>query len=153
MMNIVEGSEGSDSSPEVVPHGSMPGRARNIDRERHMGHERMFANYFANFPVYGAEHFRRRYRMQHSFFLMIIDRVCECDDYFVQKRDACGLWGLSSIQKCTATLYMLEVDFNVSMRFNLNESVLQMSLYIKCFQYMFTSFTAQLYSMRSPLRL
>jgi hypothetical protein len=45
--------------------------------------------------------------MQHSLFLMIMDRVCECDDYFVQKRDACGLWGLSSIQKCTVALRML----------------------------------------------
>jgi hypothetical protein len=59
------------------------------------------------FPVYGAEHFRRRYRMQRSLFLMIMDRVCECNVYFVQKRDACGLWGLSSIQKCTAILCML----------------------------------------------
>jgi hypothetical protein len=52
MMNIIEGSEGSegsDSSPEVVPCGSMPGRACNIDRERHMGHERMFADYFVDF--------------------------------------------------------------------------------------------------------
>jgi hypothetical protein len=32
----------------------MPGRARNIDRERHMGHEKMFADYFADFPVYGV---------------------------------------------------------------------------------------------------
>jgi hypothetical protein len=57
MMNIVEGSEGSegsDSSSEVVPRWSMPGRARNIDRERHMGHEKMFADYFADFPVYGV---------------------------------------------------------------------------------------------------
>jgi hypothetical protein len=114
MMNIVldpfegsEGSEGSDSSLEAVPCESMPGRTRNIDRERHMGHERMFADYFVDFPIYGAKHFRRRFRMQFSLFLMIMDWVCECDDYFVQKRDACGLWGLSSIQKCTATLRML----------------------------------------------
>jgi hypothetical protein len=85
----------------------MQGRAHNIDKERHMEHERMFAEYFADFPVYGAEHFKRRYRMQRSLFLMIMDRICGCNDYFVQKRDTCGLWGFSSIQKCTATLRML----------------------------------------------
>jgi hypothetical protein len=90
MMNIVldQVDEGGDSSPEVVPRGFMPKRARNIDRERHMGHERMFADYFADFPVYDLEHFKKRYRMQRSLFLMIMDRVCECDDYFVQKCDA-----------------------------------------------------------------
>ena len=62
MMSIVldqvdEGSDvESDSSLEIVPRGSMPGRTHNIDRERHMEHERMFANYFADFLVYGAEH-------------------------------------------------------------------------------------------------
>jgi hypothetical protein len=38
---------------------------------------------------------------------MIMDTICECDDYFVQKCDACGLWNLSSIQKCIAALRML----------------------------------------------
>jgi hypothetical protein len=85
MMNIVLGQldDGGDSSPEIVLRGSMPGRVRNIDRERHMGHERMFVDYFADFPVYNAEHFKRRNRMQHSLFLMIMDRICEYDDYFV----------------------------------------------------------------------
>jgi hypothetical protein len=72
-----------------------------------MGHERMFVDYFVDFSVYGAEHFKKRYRMQRSLFQMIMDRVCECDHYFVQKHDACGLWGLSSIQKCTIALCML----------------------------------------------
>jgi hypothetical protein len=56
-----------------------------------MGHERMFADYFLDFLVYGAMHFRRHYRMQHFLFLMIIDRVCECDDYCIQKHDAFSL--------------------------------------------------------------
>jgi hypothetical protein len=88
----------------------MPRRARNIDKERYMGHGRIFADYFAEFPVYGEEHFKRRYRMQRSLFLMIMDRVCECDDYFFQKRDVCGLWGLSSIQKYIAALCMLAYE-------------------------------------------
>ena len=75
-----------------------------------MEHERMFADYFVDFLVYGAEHFKKCYRMQSSLFQMIMDRVCECDDYFVQKHDACGLWGLSSIPKCTIALRMLAYE-------------------------------------------
>jgi hypothetical protein len=36
-----------------------------------------------------------------------MERVCVCDNYFVQKLDACGLPGLSSHQKITAALRIL----------------------------------------------
>jgi hypothetical protein len=39
-----------------------------------MGHEKVFANYFTKFLVYGAKHFKRYYEMQRSLFLMIMHR-------------------------------------------------------------------------------
>lgn len=48
--------------------------------------------------------FRRHYRTQHSFFLTIMEKVYQRDNYFVQKVDACGCVGLSSHQKCTSAL-------------------------------------------------
>ena len=47
--------------------------------------------------------------MRRSLFLIILERICVRDPYFVQKRDACGLVGLSSHQKMTAALWMLSL--------------------------------------------
>ena len=50
--------------------------------------------------------FRRHYRTQHSFFLTIMEKVYQRDNYFVQKVDAYGYVGFSSHQKCASTLRM-----------------------------------------------
>jgi hypothetical protein len=90
-----------------VAGGSQPGRHTNIGRDREEMHARMIKDYFCDTPVYGPSLFRRRYRMQRSLFVRIMDRVCSQDSYFVQKLDACGLPGLSPHQKITAALRML----------------------------------------------
>jgi hypothetical protein len=36
-----------------------------------------------------------------------MDNICAHDNYFIQKRDACGVVRLSSIQKCTCAMRML----------------------------------------------
>jgi hypothetical protein len=87
--------------------GSRPGKRGNVDRDSVKGHDRIVRDYFADPPVYPAPLFRRRFRMQRSLFLRVMQVVCKFDPYFVQKRNAVGLLGLSSIQKCTATLRML----------------------------------------------
>ncbi|KAK9278543.1 hypothetical protein L1049_028112 [Liquidambar formosana] len=69
--------------------GSVPGHAV-IDRDRVEGHQRLHHDYFADDPVSPANVFLEAY-----------------DRYFVQKRDACGMVGLSSLQKITAALRML----------------------------------------------
>lgn len=99
MLNLVVGQfdVGGDALPRVVHHGSRPGRARNINRERQQRHNRIFVDYFADPPVFGPDVFRRRFRMQRPSFLRIMARVCARDDWFVQKLDACGSLGLSSI--------------------------------------------------------
>jgi hypothetical protein len=45
--------------------------------------------------------------MRKSLFLSIMDRVVVHDAYVVQRKDAAGVFSLSSIQKCTAALRML----------------------------------------------
>jgi hypothetical protein len=70
-------------------------------------HLRMMADYFVDELVYGPQIFRHRYRMRRSLFLTILARFCARDDYFVQKRDACGFLGLSPHQKITSALRML----------------------------------------------
>ena len=44
----------------------------------------------------------------------ILENVCIRDLYFVQKRDACGLLGLSSCQKITAGLRMLSLGVSAN---------------------------------------
>ncbi|XP_074362011.1 uncharacterized protein LOC141702218 [Apium graveolens] len=51
--------------------------------------------------------FRRRFRMRQLLFLRIEGAVTAHDSYFIQKTDAVGVRGLSSLQKITAALRML----------------------------------------------
>jgi hypothetical protein len=87
--------------------GSRKGKLGNLNRERHRGHVKMWEDYFSSTPTYGPDIFRRRFRMRRELFWKIHDKICGEDEYFIQKRDATGLLGLSSIQKITAALRML----------------------------------------------
>ncbi|XP_020254359.1 uncharacterized protein LOC109831450 [Asparagus officinalis] len=86
--------------------GSVPGHLV-INRGREEGNSRLYNDYFSNNPTYGANLFRRRFRMQRSLFLRIVDAVREHDNYFVQKVDGVGRLGLSTLQKVTAAFRML----------------------------------------------
>lgn len=87
--------------------GSRPGKSSNLPRDHAAGHQRIFADYFCEHPVYPERLFRRRYRMSKRLFLRVLDAVCQADPYFVQKPDATGKMGLSPLQKVTAALRML----------------------------------------------
>ncbi|CAM6094363.1 unnamed protein product [Calypogeia fissa] len=87
--------------------GLRPGKSGNIDRERVDGHNRIYRDYFRDNATYTDAIFRRRYRMRKPLFWKIHNSFCDGDEYFVQKRDAAGVLGLSSIQKITAALRML----------------------------------------------
>jgi hypothetical protein len=45
--------------------------------------------------------------MRRSLFLRIVEDIEQADDYFVQKRDAAGRLGFSTLQKATAAIRML----------------------------------------------
>ena len=46
--------------------GSLPGKAPNIDRKRHVYSKLLLQDYFTDNPTYSAAHFRRRFRMRIS---------------------------------------------------------------------------------------
>ena len=78
-------------------HGdSATGRAY-IDRDRAGGHQRLYNDYFAENPTYTDKFFRRRFRMRRHLFLRLVGALQQHDDYFVQKRDAAGILGLSPL--------------------------------------------------------
>jgi len=86
--------------------GSSIGR-RVINRERQQGHERLVKDYFSENPIYNDELFRRRFRMRRSLFLRIVEAVEVHDEFFIQKRDAAMVLGLSPFQKVTAAIRQL----------------------------------------------
>ncbi|KAG5557080.1 hypothetical protein RHGRI_007365 [Rhododendron griersonianum] len=78
-----------------------------INRNTFGAQNRLFDDYFAESPVFPPHYFRRRFRMSHSLFLRIHDAVKAQEPYFIQKRNAAGKLGLSSLQKMTAAFRML----------------------------------------------
>jgi hypothetical protein len=87
--------------------GSRPGRRKSKARQRMEGYCMLYVDYFADDPLHDDVIFRRRYRMGRKLFLKIVEHVREFDDYFKLKRDAVGVLGFSTIQKCTVALRML----------------------------------------------
>jgi hypothetical protein len=87
--------------------GSRQGKRPNKQRNRQLYHELLMKDYFNDGCTYDAKDFRRRFRMQRSLLLRILQDVVQRDEYFVQKRDACGLLGLSPHQKLTCALRFL----------------------------------------------
>ena len=67
----------------------------------------LYNDYFATNPVNLPHEFRRRFRMSRELFRTIVHDVREYDDYFKLKRYCTGLLGVSSLQKCTATIRCL----------------------------------------------
>lgn len=92
MINLVKGK----------PRSSSPRRAKNVMRERALGHDRIFADYFAdNFTCLNL-HFRHRFRMQHYLFLKVVDVVI-AHDYFFFKRQmvqTCQAFKYSKVHYC-----------------------------------------------------
>ncbi|XP_059669480.1 uncharacterized protein LOC132314665 [Cornus florida] len=64
-------------------------------------------DYFNESCTYPPEYFHRRFRMRRELFLRILNDVKAYDNYFVQKKDATGRLGLSSIQKMTTAVRIL----------------------------------------------
>ncbi|XP_042404757.1 putative nuclease HARBI1 [Zingiber officinale] len=82
-------------------------RRRYLNRDREVGHARLFNDYFSDDPVYPDDIFRRRFRMKKELFLRIVDAVKNHSEYFQWKVDATGKKGLSPLQKCTAVIRQL----------------------------------------------
>lgn len=75
-------------------NNEMRRRRRFIQRNRDVGHARLFNDYFSTNPVYPDKIFRRRFRMR---------RECTWELFIVAARRK----GLSPLQKCTAAIRQL----------------------------------------------
>ncbi|XP_071681768.1 uncharacterized protein [Lolium perenne] len=65
------------------------------------------ADYFNDDATHSSKEFQRRFRMNKELFLKIDHSVRDYDKYFMAKQDCTGLWGFTSIQKCTIAMRCL----------------------------------------------
>lgn len=95
------------SSSRVVRHGGSVFNHRMIHRNRDLGNQLIYRDYFSDNPTYPDYIFRRRFRMRRSLFVRIQAAIESHDPYFVQRYNAAGVLGLSSLQKITAALRII----------------------------------------------
>ena len=74
--------EGSSSEPPRQRQ-RQSGPRRYIPRPREKGHDDLVANYLSANPIYTDEMFRRRFRMNKSLFLRIVDALSAWDVFFL----------------------------------------------------------------------
>ncbi|KAG2998480.1 hypothetical protein PC128_g25901 [Phytophthora cactorum] len=90
-----------------LPGGSRPGKAPNKLRDAASRHLRLLPQYFGPNPIYKEDDFRTRFRMSRRLFIRVLKAVVEDDPYFVQRPEATGKMGISSLLKVSATLRQL----------------------------------------------
>ena len=98
-----------DNEDEARPNrgGSIPGKSRNINRNREASEILLNADYFDDNPTYGLKHFRRRFRMHRTLYLQIEERLRSNYIFFTQRADATGMLGISTRQKVATAIRML----------------------------------------------
>ncbi|XP_024013856.1 uncharacterized protein LOC112087952 [Eutrema salsugineum] len=82
-----------------------------IERQREIGDQQLWNDYFREDATYPPHIFRRRFRMNKPLFMHIVERLSEEVSFFQKKRDATGRYGLSAIQKCTAAIRILAYGY------------------------------------------
>ena len=78
-----------------------------IDRDHIAAHQRLYDDYFAEHPRFGANLFRRRFRMRKELYMSIVDALERRYMCFRFKHDVAGRPGHTPIQKCTASIRQL----------------------------------------------
>nr|XP_017243885.1 PREDICTED: uncharacterized protein LOC108215812 [Daucus carota subsp. sativus] len=110
-MNIAVGAYAQSSSQRndrsLVRHRGSVLNHRIIYRNRELGNQLFYRDYFSDHPTYPDYIFRRRFRMRRSLFVRIQSAIESHDPYFVQRCDAIGVLGLSPLQKMTAALRII----------------------------------------------
>ena len=87
--------------PRVVHHRAV------IDRDHVAAHQRLYEDYFAEYPRFPANMFRRRFRMRRELFMRIVRALERQYLCFRFRHDAAGRPGHTPIQKCTAAIRQL----------------------------------------------
>jgi hypothetical protein len=89
--------EDSSEQPQRLRWGGSTVGRRQVYRDREVGHDRLFRDYFADTPTYGSVKFRRKFCTRRELFLSTVECVCAFDQWFVQRPDAVGRMDLSSL--------------------------------------------------------
>lgn len=85
-------------------HGSVMNCLATLNWNYHQGFQKLFKDYLSENQVYPNHIFHQRFWMRQSLFLWIIDAVEAYNNYFVQKPNATGKLGISSLQRVTSTI-------------------------------------------------
>ncbi|KAI4963483.1 hypothetical protein ZWY2020_014036 [Hordeum vulgare] len=115
--------------------GTLPGRAPNLNRNRERGQALLYADYFANTPLFKPDKLCHRFRMARHVFNHIREGVVAHDSYFQCKMDALGKLGFSCYQKCIAAIHMLAYGIPgdlVDEYVHMSETTCLMSMYKFC---------------------
>jgi hypothetical protein len=96
-----------DDNNQMIHGGSVPGKSRNINRNREAFDAHLNADYFDHHPTYSLMHFRQRFRMERSLYLQIEQQLQQSYRFFMQRADATGLLGISTRQKNITAIRML----------------------------------------------
>ncbi|XP_047959808.1 uncharacterized protein LOC125205052 [Salvia hispanica] len=92
----------------AVARVSRPIRRRTyVPREHDVGHERPFADYFAENPKWDPNIFHRRFRMRRDLFLRFVHTLEGRDEYFQFWEEGIGRPRFTSLQKCTVAIRQL----------------------------------------------
>ncbi|KAJ9566890.1 hypothetical protein OSB04_002856 [Centaurea solstitialis] len=92
---------------EIIEPSTKRTRGPHKNRDREEGHDKLFADYFSDNPVYNDNDFSRRFRMTRRLFQRIVGDLENEFDFFKQQWDARGVKGFSPIQKCTSAIRQL----------------------------------------------
>ena len=106
MLSVVEDEVKREPLHRAKCGGSKPGR-EYVFRDREHHHDLLYRDYFSKRPTFRPVKFHRRFRMRRDLFVRIMDAVTSYDPWFLQKRDALGRLGVSTLQKCVAAMQML----------------------------------------------
>lgn len=107
LLAIVDLVYGDDEDEPAKRGGSLPGKAKNINRNRQLFDLQLNADYFDENPTYDLPTFRRRFRMRRELFLQIEERLQQSYRFFTQRADATGMLGISCRQKVVTAIRML----------------------------------------------
>ena len=95
MDDKIEKSIESIIGRQLFPSQPQKHHRRYRARDRQGGHNKLYAEYFADDPVFSPKQFRRRYRMRKHLFEHIIHTLGDWSPYFSRRYDAFGKKGFS----------------------------------------------------------
>jgi len=96
-----------EEPPPAVWGGSRPGKAPNLERHRVRYSHLLYNDFWGPTPVYDDSYFKKFFKLPKGLFDNIVEELSNRDPYFLQKQDAAGKLGLSTLQKVCSAVRLL----------------------------------------------